>query len=81
MSITAGSFTFIETELEGVYMIESKSYGDSRGYFMETYKKTDFDAAGLDYDFVHQPHLGVSAQSQRHRRNTVGMREVRPRQG
>lgn len=52
MSITVGNFTFIETEIEGVYTVESKAYGDRRGYFMETFKKTDFDAAGLHYDFV-----------------------------
>lgn len=49
---TIGNFTFEETNIEGIYVIEVKSYGDERGYFMETYKKTDFDAAGLTYDFV-----------------------------
>ena len=52
MKKTIGNFTFIETSLEGVYEIEVKKYGDSRGYFMETYKKADFDEAGLTYDFV-----------------------------
>lgn len=47
-----GNFTFTETEIEGVYIIEQKRYGDNRGYFMETYKKNDFDTAGLYYDFV-----------------------------
>ena len=47
-----GNFTFIETSIQGVYRIEPKKYGDNRGYFMETYKKSDFDAAGLDYTFV-----------------------------
>ena len=50
--MTAGNFTFIETEIEGAFIIEPKTYGDSRGYFMETFKKTDFDAAGLHYDFI-----------------------------
>ena len=48
----AGNFTFTETELRDVYVIEQKCYGDNRGYFMETYKKADFDAVGLRYDFV-----------------------------
>lgn len=52
MEKTVGNFTFIETSIEGVYIIEPKKYGDNRGYFMETYKKTDFDEAGLVYDFV-----------------------------
>ena len=47
-----GNFTFIETGIEGVYVIETKLFGDARGYFTETYKKTDFDEAGLKYDFV-----------------------------
>ena len=50
--MTFGNFTFIETEIRGVYIIETKCYGDNRGYFMETYKKADFAAAGLNYDFV-----------------------------
>lgn len=52
MDKTFGNFTFHETEIAGVYVIDVKTYGDQRGYFMETYKKSDFDAAGLAYDFV-----------------------------
>lgn len=47
-----GNFTFNETKLKGVYIIDVKTYGDNRGYFMETYKEDDFKAAGLDYSFV-----------------------------
>ena len=46
------NFVFTETKIKGVYIIDVKTYGDSRGYFMETYKETDFTAAGLDYRFV-----------------------------
>ena len=49
---TIGNFTFHETSIKGVYTIDVKKYGDNRGYFMETYKKADFDEAGLIYDFV-----------------------------
>lgn len=52
MDITCGNFTFHETRIPGVYIIDVKTYGDHRGYFMETYKKADFDKAGLVYDFV-----------------------------
>ena len=45
-------FNFIKTEIEGVFIIEPKVFGDERGYFMETYQKAEFDAAGLCYDFV-----------------------------
>lgn len=47
-----GNFTFNETKIRGVYIIDVKTYGDERGYFMETYKESDFAAAGLDYKFV-----------------------------
>ena len=46
------NFTFYETSIPDVWVIDVKSYGDSRGYFMETYKESDFQAAGLDYRFV-----------------------------
>ena len=46
------NFTFTETKIKGVYIIDVKTYGDNRGYFMETYKEEDFQAAGLDYRFV-----------------------------
>ncbi len=46
------NITFTETKINGVYIIDTKVYGDHRGYFMETYKEKDFKAAGLDYTFV-----------------------------
>ena len=45
-------FTFKETKIKDVYVVEPKVFGDNRGYFMETYRKEDFDKAGLKYDFV-----------------------------
>lgn len=45
-------FNFIKTDIEGVYIIEPKIFGDSRGYFMETYKKEEFDKMGFYYEFV-----------------------------
>lgn len=50
--ITSGNFTFIETSIEGVIVVDVKSYGDDRGYFVETYKKPDFVTGGIDVDFV-----------------------------
>lgn len=46
------NFTFTETKIKGVYIIDVKAYGDRRGRFMETYKETDFFQAGLKYHFV-----------------------------
>ncbi len=51
-TITSGNFTFTKTSIEGVIIVDVKTYGDERGYFMETYKKPDFVAGGIDVDFV-----------------------------
>jgi dTDP-4-dehydrorhamnose 3,5-epimerase len=45
-------FIFNKTEIEGVYIIEPKVFGDNRGYFMETYNEQEFKNNGLDYNFV-----------------------------
>jgi dTDP-4-dehydrorhamnose 3,5-epimerase len=47
-------FRFIPTELPGVVVIEPEVFPDGRGFFMETYKKSDFLAAGLLMDFVQE---------------------------
>ena len=47
-----GSFKFNATDIEGVFVIEPKVYGDERGYFMETYSEAEFEEAGLNYKFV-----------------------------
>lgn len=44
--------TFTKTEIDGVYIIEPKVFGDNRGYFMETYNENEFKLNGLDYTFV-----------------------------
>ena len=46
------NFVFTETKIKGVFIIDVKTYGDHRGYFMETYKESDFRAEGLEYSFV-----------------------------
>ena len=47
-----GKFSFKETEIEGVYIIEPTVFGDNRGYFMETYNYKEFKEAGLGMVFV-----------------------------
>ena len=43
----------VETcEIEGLKVITPQVFGDSRGYFMETYSKRDFVNAGIDVEFV-----------------------------
>lgn len=50
--ITSGNFTFTQTNIEGLVIVDTKVYGDERGYFIETYKQPDFAAGGIDVEFV-----------------------------
>lgn len=43
---------FIKTDIEGVWIIEPRRFGDARGYFMESFKKSEFDANVGPVDFV-----------------------------
>lgn len=47
-----GQIQVTKCPLEGLYMIEPKVHGDSRGYFMETYNQNDLHGVGLDTVFV-----------------------------
>ena len=47
-----GKITITETGIEDLLIIEPAVFGDYRGYFTETYNKSDFIKAGLEYDFV-----------------------------
>lgn len=47
-----GKFKFIKTSIDDLYIIEPKVFGDYRGYFMETYNKSDFKESGLNMEFV-----------------------------
>ena len=60
-SITIGNFTFTKTVIKDVYIVKNKKYFDSRGFFMEAYKKVDFDKAGLNYSFI-QDNQSVSSK-------------------
>lgn len=57
------SFEFIKTDIEDLYVIKPKCFGDDRGYFLETYQKDLFDNASIKYDFVQanlsKSHKGV----------------------
>jgi len=46
----------IETTLPGVIVIEPKVFGDSRGFFMETYQSIRYKEAGIILDFVQDNH-------------------------
>lgn len=43
---------YIQTEIEGVWIIEPKVFNDARGYFMEAFKEDEFRANIGDVHFV-----------------------------
>lgn len=46
------NFNFIKTEIDGVIIVETKVFGDNRGYFMETYEERKFYEGGITVKFV-----------------------------
>jgi dTDP-4-dehydrorhamnose 3,5-epimerase len=42
----------IAEPLPGLLLLQPKVFSDSRGYFMESYNKKDFEEIGLDVEFV-----------------------------
>ncbi len=51
----------IETKLPGVLIFEPSAFGDERGFFMETWRKERYEAAGITEDFV-QDNLSFSSK-------------------
>lgn len=49
-------FEFIETEIKDVILVKPKVFGDSRGFFLETYKKEEFEKFGIKDDFIQDNH-------------------------
>ena len=47
---------FQDTAIAGVKIVTPRKHGDSRGFFSEVYKQSDWRAAGLDLDFVQDNH-------------------------
>ncbi len=51
----------IETAIPGVLIIEPKTFGDARGFFMETYQRERYAEQGIPRDLV-QDNLSYSRQ-------------------
>lgn len=45
-------FTLSKCSIPGLFEIQPKVFGDSRGYFLETWNKKELAKLGLDVDFV-----------------------------
>lgn len=43
---------FIETEIEGLIIVEPRVFKDDRGYFFESFNKNSFQNFGIDEQFV-----------------------------
>jgi dTDP-4-dehydrorhamnose 3,5-epimerase len=43
---------YIETEIQGLWILEPRVFADTRGYFMETFKKSSFEERIGKVDFV-----------------------------
>lgn len=49
-------FEVNDTPIEGVKVIQPRVFSDPRGFFMETYKNTDFEEFGIKDSFVQDNH-------------------------
>lgn len=50
------SFEFEKLEINGLILVKPKVCADERGFFMESYKKSEFAAGGIDVEFVQDNH-------------------------
>ncbi|WP_319475427.1 dTDP-4-dehydrorhamnose 3,5-epimerase [Marispirochaeta aestuarii] len=49
-------FSFFSGELPGLVIIEPRVFPDDRGFFLETFKESDFTPAGISGPFVQDNH-------------------------
>lgn len=49
-------FEFEKLEIEGLMLVKPKVFGDNRGFFIESYKKSEFIANGIDCEFIQDNH-------------------------
>ena len=54
-------FEFIKQEIEDVILVKPKVFGDNRGFFMESYKKSDFFKNGINVEFNQDNHSKSTA--------------------
>ena len=55
-------FEFIKQNIEDVILIKPKIFKDERGFFMESYKKSDFVKNGINTDFNQDNHSKSQAK-------------------
>lgn len=54
--MTGEKFSRIKTTLPGIFVITPRIFRDSRGFFMESYTRNDFQGIGIPDEFVQDNH-------------------------
>lgn len=49
-------FRVLDTRLEGPLLLEPGAFADDRGFFMESYRRSDFAELGIEEEFVQDNH-------------------------
>jgi dTDP-4-dehydrorhamnose 3,5-epimerase len=49
-------FEIVETRLQGPKLLQPTSFGDARGFFVETYRRSDLMALGIEEEMVQDNH-------------------------
>ncbi len=55
------NFEFEKQKIEDVILVKPKVFGDNRGFFMESYKKSEFAANGITVEFNQDNHSKSTA--------------------
>ncbi len=50
--MSSKKFRFVNTPIRGLIIVETKIFGDERGFFMETYNMAEFYEGGIAVSFV-----------------------------
>jgi len=50
------SFSFERLRIDGLILVKPRVFPDERGFFLETYKKSEFSANGIEAAFVQDNH-------------------------
>ena len=58
-------FEFERQKIKDVILVKPTVFGDNRGFFMETYKKSEFTENGIDVEFNQDNHSKSSAHELR----------------
>jgi dTDP-4-dehydrorhamnose 3,5-epimerase len=68
----------LETQLDGVVLLEPEVYGDERGFLLESFNRAEWSELGVDADFVQDNHSrsGASILRGLHFQTTPGQAKL-----